>query len=226
MLLELLEIIARLGHGFAFDLLGHHGSGGLGNGAAGALKADVADDAVLQLEKNGEVIAAQRVVRPRPGGWRPARARKLRGCGCDPESPPGKVRLNRRRTWRQGATFPGLSNRSVSMWSRCARTGSSGMRSTTSLAKARIMMLPGLVQRRCRASADKKAPPRSICPTVAPWVHLTSSAKISNCGLVSMTASSERSRLRLVCLALVFWASWRTKIFPLKTPWARPAKMP
>ena len=48
-------------------------------------------------------------------------------------------------------------------------------------------------------------------------MHLTSSAKIRSCGLVLTSASRESSRLRLVCLASVFWAPGRTWIRPLKT---------
>ena len=41
-----------------------------------------------------------------------------------------------------------------------------------------------------------------------------------------MVASSDSSSVLLVCLASVFWASWRTKILPLKTPRALPSRMP
>ena len=60
--LELDEALARLRPGLALEMLGHHRGGGLGNGAAGALKAHVANDVLVKLEKDGEVIAAKRVV--------------------------------------------------------------------------------------------------------------------------------------------------------------------
>ena len=72
--------------------------------------------------------------------------------------------------------------------------------------------------RRCRASAGRRPRSLSSWPTVEPWVHLTSSAKISSCGLVLTSASSESSRLRLVCLASVFCARGWTWMRPLKTP--------
>src|SRR5215510_11322261 len=47
----------------AFQALRHHGSGGLGDRAAGTLERDVANLAALfHVEINGEVVAAQRVV--------------------------------------------------------------------------------------------------------------------------------------------------------------------
>jgi len=61
-LLEFGENTPRLRHGFALEMLGHHGGRGLGNGAAGALKGHVADDVPFELEKDGEVIAAERIV--------------------------------------------------------------------------------------------------------------------------------------------------------------------
>ena len=74
--------------------------------------------------------------------------------------------------------------------------------------------------------AGKTSASSSNWPTVAPWVHFTSSAKISSCGLVFTCASSERSSALFDCFASVFWASRRTMIFPLKTALPSPSKMP
>lgn len=60
--LELGETTPRLGYGFAFELLGHQRSRGLGNCAARALKTHIADDVIVQFEKDGEVVAAERIV--------------------------------------------------------------------------------------------------------------------------------------------------------------------
>ena len=84
----------------------------------------------------------------------------------------------------------------------------------------------GLLQADAARAQVEDSDSASSWPTVAPCVHFTSSAKISSCGLVLMVASSESSRVLLVCLASVFWASWRTKILPLKTPCALPSRMP
>ena len=49
----------------------------------------------------------------------------------------------------------------------------------------------------------------SSAPTAAPWVHFTSSVRISSRGRVSISAWSESSRFLLVWLASVPGASWQ-----------------
>ena len=66
----------------------------------------------------------------------------------------------------------------------------------------------------------------SSAPTAAPWVHFTSSVRISRCGRVSISAWSESSRFLLVWLASVPGASGRTTIRPLNTPWPWSVAMP
>ena len=57
--MDLLEHLLDLGSGLALDGLGHHRGRGLGDGAALALEADVANHAVGDIEVNGHVIATQ-----------------------------------------------------------------------------------------------------------------------------------------------------------------------
>jgi hypothetical protein len=64
-LVEALEERLGLGLGLALDHLGHQRGRGHRDGAAAALEGGVLDDAVLQREVDGDLVAAERVVAAR-----------------------------------------------------------------------------------------------------------------------------------------------------------------
>lgn len=59
---KFLEGLNSLGRSFAFQLSRHERSGGLGDGAAGALEADLGDALAVHPQVDGALVAAGRIV--------------------------------------------------------------------------------------------------------------------------------------------------------------------
>ena len=58
---ELCEHLSGFGGGLAFEALRHHGRRRLGDGAALAFKTNIADGAVVHIQIDRKVVAAQRI---------------------------------------------------------------------------------------------------------------------------------------------------------------------
>lgn len=61
-LVELIEDSIRFCSGLTLQALRHHGRRGLGDGASRALEADVANRVTLQVQVDGEMVTAERVI--------------------------------------------------------------------------------------------------------------------------------------------------------------------